>query len=30
MMKETPMYKTYAALAPKVDDFPRCSTRSAN
>jgi pimeloyl-ACP methyl ester carboxylesterase len=23
MMKETPMYKTYAALAPKVDEFPR-------
>jgi pimeloyl-ACP methyl ester carboxylesterase len=23
MMKDTPMYKTYAALAPKVDDFPR-------
>jgi pimeloyl-ACP methyl ester carboxylesterase len=23
MMKETPMYKTYVALAPKVDDFPR-------
>jgi pimeloyl-ACP methyl ester carboxylesterase len=22
-MKETPMYKTYAALAPKVDDFPK-------
>jgi pimeloyl-ACP methyl ester carboxylesterase len=22
-MKETPMYKTYASLAPKVDDFPR-------
>lgn len=22
-MKETPMYKTYAALAPKVEDFPR-------
>jgi pimeloyl-ACP methyl ester carboxylesterase len=23
MMKETPMYKSYAAVAPKVDDFPR-------
>ncbi|HMI92677.1 MAG TPA: alpha/beta hydrolase, partial [Polyangiales bacterium] len=23
MMKDTPMYKTYVALAPKVDDFPR-------
>jgi pimeloyl-ACP methyl ester carboxylesterase len=23
MMKDTPMYKSYAALAPKVDDFPR-------
>jgi pimeloyl-ACP methyl ester carboxylesterase len=23
MMKETPMYKTYQALAPKADDFPR-------
>ncbi len=22
-MKETPMYKTYAALAPKLEDFPR-------
>ena len=22
-MKETPMYKTYAALAPKVEDFPK-------
>ena len=22
-MKETPMYKTYVALAPKVEDFPR-------
>jgi pimeloyl-ACP methyl ester carboxylesterase len=23
MMAETPMYKTYKAVAPKVDDFPR-------
>ena len=23
MMKDTPMYKTYAAVAPKLDDFPR-------
>jgi pimeloyl-ACP methyl ester carboxylesterase len=23
MMKETPMYKSYAAVAPRVDDFPR-------
>ena len=23
MMKDTPMYKTYAALAPKPEDFPR-------
>jgi pimeloyl-ACP methyl ester carboxylesterase len=23
MMKDTPMYKTYAALAPNVDEFPR-------
>jgi pimeloyl-ACP methyl ester carboxylesterase len=23
MMKDTPMYKTYVAVAPKVDDFPR-------
>ena len=23
MMKDTPMYKSYAAVAPKVDDFPR-------
>jgi pimeloyl-ACP methyl ester carboxylesterase len=23
MMKETPMYKSYAAVAPKPDDFPR-------
>lgn len=23
MMKETPMYKSYAAVAPKLDDFPR-------
>jgi pimeloyl-ACP methyl ester carboxylesterase len=23
MMKETPMYKSYAAVAPKVDEFPR-------
>ena len=23
MMKDTPMYKAYAAVAPKVDDFPR-------
>jgi pimeloyl-ACP methyl ester carboxylesterase len=23
MMKETPMYKAYAAVAPKVQDFPR-------
>ena len=23
MMKETPMYKAYAAVAPKVEDFPR-------
>jgi pimeloyl-ACP methyl ester carboxylesterase len=23
MMAETPMYKTYRAVAPKVDDFPR-------
>lgn len=23
MMKDTPMYKTYAAIAPKPDDFPR-------
>ena len=23
MMKETPMYKSYAAVAPKVEDFPR-------
>jgi pimeloyl-ACP methyl ester carboxylesterase len=23
MMKETPMYKSYVAVAPKVDDFPR-------
>ena len=22
-MKETPMYKSYAAVAPKVQDFPR-------
>ena len=23
MMKDTPMYKSYAAIAPKVEDFPR-------
>ncbi|TMH42569.1 MAG: alpha/beta hydrolase [Betaproteobacteria bacterium] len=23
MMKDTPMYKSYAAVAPKVEDFPR-------
>jgi pimeloyl-ACP methyl ester carboxylesterase len=23
MMRDTPMYKSYAAVAPKVDDFPR-------
>jgi pimeloyl-ACP methyl ester carboxylesterase len=23
MMRETPMFKTYKAVAPKVDDFPR-------
>jgi pimeloyl-ACP methyl ester carboxylesterase len=23
MMKDTPMYKSYVAVAPKVDDFPR-------
>ena len=23
MMKETPMYKSYVAVAPKPDDFPR-------
>ena len=23
MMEETPMYKTYEAVAPKPDDFPR-------
>ena len=23
MMRDTPMYKSYAALAPKVEDFPR-------
>jgi pimeloyl-ACP methyl ester carboxylesterase len=23
MMKETPMYKSYAAVAPKVDEFPK-------
>ena len=23
MMAETPMYKSYQAVAPKVDDFPR-------
>jgi pimeloyl-ACP methyl ester carboxylesterase len=23
MMKDTPMYKSYAAIAPKIDEFPR-------
>ena len=23
MMKDTPMYKSYAAVAPNLDDFPR-------
>src|SRR5438105_7178344 len=27
MMKETPMFKSYAAVAPKVDDFPHLLDR---